>query len=307
MRLFLVSIICAGAQICLLRSSCQSCTSSFGCVWSGNTCAANCQTVGCVTRASQCSITRVPLYRSISSSVPLPVLNTPYWPLVGSPQQFLGAREQAVLNVVKGVNYALALEHLESAYYRAANSILSSDSDYARLSSNNGERFNLAVLHARFVEIGSHEDAHVVTLTNLVSSLCSLIPTVPNCAPVSACTYTFELGNTAAFDKSINTIVATAELLENTGVKAYDGAISSLIQTTPLSPDGSLDSASIVEAAATIATVEARHAAFLSTIRGMNPFPQAQDTPVKPNAILCIARQFIVNPSTCAVFNTAAC
>jgi len=204
------------------------------------------------------------------------------------------------MNVVKGVNYALSLENLESAFYRAVNRVLSSDSDYLGLAANNGERFNLNVLHSRFLEIGSHEDAHVVTLTNLVSTLCSLIPGVPNCAPVSACTYTFDLGN-------VNTIVATADLLENTGVQAYDGAISSLIQATPLSLDGTVTSASIVEAAATVATVEARHAAFLRTIRGLDPFPQAQDTATKPNDILCAARKFVTDYSTCAVFNTATC
>jgi len=217
----------------------------------------------------------------------------------------LGAREQAVLNVVQGVNYALTLEHLEDVFYRNVNSLFSNDADYLGLTSSNGERFNAAVVHARVREIGSHESSHVVTLTNLVNSLCSLIPTVPNCAPVSECTYNFNLGN--AYNKNINAVMATAELLENTGVKAYDGAISSLIQLTPLSADGSVVSASIVQAAATIATVEARHASFLSTIRGMDPFPQATDTPVKPNDILCAARQFVVNPSTCAVFNTASC
>ena len=235
----------------------------------------------------------------LSAYASAPVTSS-YYPIAASFSQPLSPREQSVMNVVKGVNYALSLENLESAFYRAVNGVLRSDSDYLALASNNGERFNLAVLHSRFLEIGAHEDAHVVTLTNLVSSLCSLIPTVPNCAPVSACTYTFDLGN-------VNTIVATADLLENTGVKAYDGAISSLIQPTPLSLDGSLTSASIVEAAATVATVEARHAAFLSTIRGLDPFPQAQDTPTKPNEILCAASKFVVNPSTCPVFNTVAC
>lgn len=223
-----------------------------------------------------------------------------YYPVVSSFSQPQTAREQSVLNVVKGVNYALSLEHLESAFYRGVNGVLRSDSDFYRLSSQNGERFNLGVLRSRFLEIGAHEDAHVVTLTNLVNSLCSLVPGTPNCAPVSACTYSFDLSN-------VNTIASTADLLENTGVKAYDGAISSLIQPTPLSLDGTLVSASIVEAAATIATVEARHAAFLSTIRGLNPFPQATDTPTKPNDILCAASGFVVNPSTCPVFNTAVC
>ena len=185
------------------------------------------------------SYSYTPLYSSYSTPLPsysyAPLLSTyasapvtsSYYSIATSFSQSLSPREQSVMNVVKGVNYALSLEHLESAFYRAVNGVLRSNSDYQRLVPRNGERFNPAVLRSRFLEIGAHENAHVVTLTNLVSSLCSLIPTVLNCAPVSACTYAFDLGN-------VNTIVATADLLENTGVKAYDGAISSLIQPTPL-------------------------------------------------------------------------
>lgn len=212
------------------------------------------------------------------------------------------ARELSVLNVVKVVNYALALEHLESAFYRKVREILPADVDYSDLTAENGEMFNAAIVRARFEQIGAHEDEHVVTLTNVVRSLCGLVSS-PNCAPVAACTYNFGLTEAS----SINDVVASAELLENTGVKAYVGAIASLIQPTVLSADGSTDSAMIVEAAASIATVEARHAAFLSTIRGLNPFPQAQDTPETPKNILCTAQAFVVNPTTCAVFRDAMC
>ena len=64
-----------------------------------------------------------------------------------------------------------------------------------------------------------------------------------------------------------------ARLLENTGVKAYDGAIAH-VEAEPL-----------LTAGATIATVEARHASYLNLINGYQPFPSAFDDPVAPRTI----------------------
>jgi len=213
-------------------------------------------------------------------------------------------QQEAVLNLCSGINYALSLEHLEAAFYRAVNSMYNTDGDYAKISSKNGDK---SVVRARLAEIGAHEDAHVVALTNLLNSLSALIPGVSGCEPVSECTYNFNLGTTKNNKKDINTVLATAELLESTGVKAYDGAIASLVQCTALSVDGSVQDATIVTAAATIATVEARHDAYLRTLIQLDPFPNTFDPTLTPNQVLCAARQFVVNPSTCPVFNTASC
>jgi len=213
-------------------------------------------------------------------------------------------KQEAVLNLCSGLNYALSLEHLEAAFYQQVNALYSSDGDYSKMSSKNGEKLKQSVVRARLAEIGAHEDAHVVAVTGILNNLATLIPGVSGCEPVSACTYNFNLGTTRNNKKDINTVLATAELLESTGVKAYDGAIASLIQCTA---DGSVDDATIVTAAATIATVEARHAAYLRTLLGLDPFPFAFDPTLTPNQVLCAARQFVVNPSTCPVFSTAAC
>ena len=72
-------------------------------------------------------------------------------------------------------------------------------------------------------------------------------------------------------------------LLENTGVMAYDGAVR-LIKNP-----------AILTAAATIATVEARHAAYLRLVTGDIPFPAAFDTPRTMTEILAAAGGFITS------------
>ena len=64
--------------------------------------------------------------------------------------------------------------------------------------------------------------------------------------------------------------LATAKKLENTGVKAYDGAIAHL------------ERASLLTARATI---EARHAAYLNLLNRTSPFPTAFDRVVAPRRI----------------------
>jgi acyl-CoA synthetase (AMP-forming)/AMP-acid ligase II len=73
----------------------------------------------------------------------------------------------------------------------------------------------------------------------------------------------------------------TGQVLENTGVTAYDGAVA-LLRTPQLQTAG-----------ATIATVEARHASFLNFVNGDNPFPSATDTPKSPGEIIAAIQPFV--------------
>ncbi len=61
---------------------------------------------------------------------------------------------------------------------------------------------------------------------------------------------------------------------------AYDGAIARI------------KSRDLQTAAATIATVEARHASYLRFLNGENPFPEAFDTPKSKREILKAASGF---------------
>ena len=108
--------------------------------------------------------------------------------------------------------------------------------------------------------IEAHENTHVATLTAVISSRGG--------SPVPACTYNFT---------SIDSVLAyfeTARILENTGVMAYDGAANTITDTT------------LQQVAATIVTVEARHAAFLNLANNGSAFPDTFDTAMPPSAII---------------------
>ncbi len=152
------------------------------------------------------------------------------------------------------LNYALTLEHLEYAFYRDG------------LDQFNAGDFDNGV-YARLIEIRDHEQAHVDALTQTIESLGG--------TPVAEACYDF--GHNTA-----NEFLDVAQLLENTGVMAYDGAIAS-IKSGDLQTTG-----------ATIATVEARHASYLNSLNGDNLFPDAFDTPKTQEEILAAAGGFIV-------------
>ena len=160
------------------------------------------------------------------------------------------------------LNYALTLEHLEYAFYRDGLAQFDNDNDF------NGYPVSGSELRARFLDILDHEKTHVDALTQTIQGLGG--------DPVAEACYDFGYGN------DVGKFVDVAQLLENTGVMAYDGAIAS-IKSGDLQTTG-----------ATIATVEARHASFLNFINGDNPFPAAFDTTKSQEEILAAAGGFIV-------------
>jgi rubrerythrin len=158
------------------------------------------------------------------------------------------------------LNYALTLEHLEYAFYRDGLEEFGEGAfTDAGFPSDAGS--NLA-------DVRDHEKTHVDTLTAVIEDLGG--------DPVEEACYEFGYQNPAEF-------VAIAKMLENTGVSAYDGAIS-LIESGDLQTAG-----------ATIATVEARHAAYLNDLDGEDPFPAAFDDPKTMAEVLAAAGGFIVD------------
>jgi rubrerythrin len=160
------------------------------------------------------------------------------------------------------LNYALTLEHLEYAFYRDGLAQFDNDNDF------NNYPISGSQLRARFLEIRDHEKTHVDTLIDVIKSLGG--------NPVAEACYEFGYG------QDVSKFIDVAQLLENTGVMAYDGAIASI------------KSGDLQTAGATIATVEARHASFLNFINGDSPFPDAFDTPKSQDEILAAAGGFIV-------------
>src|SRR5215210_4560129 len=199
--------------------------------------------------------------------------------LAGSAAALAGGALMAVPGVAKAhstpepptdidmLNYALTLEHLEATFYtkglkkfdeRAFELFFARNRNYQKrgISYLDGTE-----VRREFVLIREHEQTHVATLKKVIRSLGG--------TPVPACTYNF--GKTAF--TSVGKFVSVARFLENTGVKAYDGAIAHI------------EAAILLRAGATIATVEARHASYLNLVNGTVPFPRAFDQPVAPRAI----------------------
>jgi rubrerythrin len=156
------------------------------------------------------------------------------------------------------LNYALTLERLEATFYRRVLSRFSQgDFENSDVFKGLGDYLRRNA-YENFQRISEHEDTHVETLVSVIRDAGG--------RPVPASEYNFGITDVAS-------AVRTAMVLENTGVRAYDGAIAHIF------------AAAYLTAGATIATVEARHAAYLNLLNRTSPFPTAFDRPVAPRRI----------------------
>ena len=164
------------------------------------------------------------------------------------------------------LNYALTLEHLEHAFYREGlNQFSDSQLMNAGPVSNFGREVRSSVPE-RLQTIRAHEKGHVDTITSVIED--QLGGTA-----VGEADYTFDLDSAATF-------IATAQVLENTGVAAYKGAAPA-VKTN-----------SLLSAALGIHSVEARHASFLNTINGASPYPNGFDPAKSPAEVKEAANPF---------------
>jgi rubrerythrin len=115
-----------------------------------------------------------------------------------------------------------------------------------------------APLKAFAETVAEHEAKHVAFLKKALGSAAIKSPT-------------FDFGD-AVTDQA--KFAATSQVLEDTGVSAYLGQVGNVSQRAVLS------------AAGTIATVEARHAAWIRDINGSNPAPASFDVPNSEKATL---------------------
>ena len=186
------------------------------------------------------------------------------------------------------LNYALTLEYLEATFYTQAlggsgtAGVPGSGARFGRGRIAGSRSFagfggRIRSRAYRYLKaIRNHEVAHVEFLRGALGT-----------AAVGPCTFNFS----PAF-RNVGTFLATAQVLENTGVQAYDGAIRYV------------ETGDFLQAGAQIATVEARHAAYLNLINRDSPFPSAFDQGKKPSEILKAAQPFIVScpPEVTALF-----
>jgi hypothetical protein len=156
---------------------------------------------------------------------------------------------------IEVLNYALTLEHLETAFFRDGIGQFTFGQDPF-----------LQSIDAALATMSEQHAAHVAALTQAVTDLGG--------EPVEEATYDFGYTDAASF-------LATARAIANLAVQAYDGAGASITEPT------------LLPAAGSIVAVEARHAAYLNLITGVEPFPEAFETPATPNEVLAIAGPFI--------------
>jgi hypothetical protein len=132
------------------------------------------------------------------------------------------------------LNFALGLEYLQEAYYKEAAASPNVTGDLKQ-----------------FIDVAlRHEAAHVSYLTTLLGTKAAKAPT-------------FDFGNTLATGESF---AATAVMLEDLGVSAYNGQAANLT------------SARLADAAK-IVSVDARHAAWIRSIVGQTPSDSPIDKP----------------------------
>jgi rubrerythrin len=151
------------------------------------------------------------------------------------------------------VNFALTLEYLESAFYTQA---------VKRVPGLSGKTLDLAK------ELRDDENQHVSALIAAVKQLGG--------TPVKAPGVDFG----AAF-KSKDAFLKTANVFEDTGVSAYNGAAPSI------------QSGAILGAAGSIVQVEARHASLIRLQRGAPPAPLAFDKASTKQQVLTAVKPFI--------------
>ena len=151
------------------------------------------------------------------------------------------------------LNYALTLEYLESTYYTMGIKQVSGlSSDEKKLAET----------------LRDDEDAHVDALTATIKKLGGK----PVGKPM------FDFGGAFA---SRTAYLKTANVLEDTGVSAYNGA-------APM-----ITSVDVLAAAGGIVQVEARHAALIRLARNKPPAPVAFDKASEMDAVLAAVKPFI--------------
>jgi rubrerythrin len=164
------------------------------------------------------------------------------------------------------LNYALVLERLEYEFYRRyLEKYNERQIEGAAIFEGFGNKVR-SHIYENLVRIRNHEKTHVQTLIKVIESLGG--------KPVGDSEYNFGVN-------SVKEFVATAQVLEDTGVMAYDGAIAYIHRP------------GLQTAGATIATVEARHASYLRLLNGEVPFPEPFDDPKAPRRVCEMVDPFI--------------
>lgn len=195
--------------------------------------------------------------RSLFSRRAIPMIALTSAPLLiaaASTQTFAaGALPQKVVDVL---NYALTLEYLEAAFYKAGNAKSGLiPSQYRTL----------------FRTIGAHETAHVKLLKSALGKAAVKAPAVDFTAG----------GKYADVFSNFETFATLSATFEDLGVAAYKGQAGALLGTP------------VLTTALQIHSVEARHAAAVRPIIGKGTSDGAFDKPLTMKQVLAAATPFL--------------
>ncbi|KAH9950084.1 ferritin-like domain-containing protein [Amylocystis lapponica] len=183
-------------------------------------------------------------------------------PLLASAAPLVERQSSAFAADILVLQFAQILELLETQFYSQALEI------FVQQDFINAGFVDAQVPIQQFEVIAIDESTHVSILEEEIIAL--------GASPISGCSFDFSSVLT-----SVSTMASTARVVENLGVAAYLGAASLL--TDP----------SILVAAASIMTVEARHQTVLNLLAGGTGIPQAFDIAFTPGEVLAIAGGFI--------------
>jgi len=160
------------------------------------------------------------------------------------------------------LKFAEALNELESNFYSSALAKFK-DADFSAAG------FSVTDIPKQvFKEIQSDEQAHINFLTGALKA--------NQDSTIAGCKFDFSSVLT-----DVKTMSAVARVVEQVGVSAFLGA-AALVSDR-----------SILGAAATILTTEARHQSLLNTLNGGTAVPQAFDQALSPQQVLALASPFI--------------
>ncbi|MEP7241091.1 MAG: ferritin-like domain-containing protein [Devosia sp.] len=158
--------------------------------------------------------------------------------------------------VVDVLNFALTLEYLEAAFYKAGNS-------------SNG--LIPSKYRALFRTIGQHETAHVALLQHALGSAAVKAPKVDFTAG----------GKYADVFSNFETFATLSATFEDLGVAAYKGQAGNLAGTP------------VLTTALQIHSVEARHASAVRPLVGKAGYISAFDKPKTKKQVLAAATPFL--------------
>lgn len=174
----------------------------------------------------------------------------------------VAAQDPRVVLDVAVLNYLLRVEYVQAEMYREGLLDFTTPARIRQFDAYGGQA-TLDQLRTLYEQDLSHQDI----LRSLVTRLGG--------TPLPRCTVTF-----ARFAAAAN-MMQTAFAIENVGVSAYLGVV-------PL-----LRIPQVQTAVAAIASVEARHSAYIGMLNGESPAPVAADTPRSREEVLALLDPYI--------------